>query len=250
MGADVTERQSRVNGKVKGAAAQPGARRGGRPSQRGEILEAAVALFAKGGTRGTTLSAIAERIGVTAPAITHHFGTKEALLREVVANTDRLDAGVLGPPPDATGLERIRTTQTWAKIMVGDPALANLSRLSVVMTAEALDPEYSAHAQFVRRHREFRRAMQNNIELGQKDGTIRTDVDARLVATEVISFMQGAGLQWFLDPEGFDLVGVYDQYFGRLIDELKPRRSGRVSAGTGAKRRGGGRSGARPAPRG
>ena len=246
----MTERQSRVNGKVKGAAAQPAGRRGGRPSQRAEILEAAVALFARGGTRGTTLSAIAERIGVTAPAITHHFGTKEALLREVVANTDRLDAEVLDPNPEATGIERLRTTQTWAMLMSRDPELANLSRLSVVMTAEALDPEHPAHAQFVRRHREFRRAIQGNIELGQRDGTIRTDVDPRLVAAEVISFQQGAGLQWFLDPEAFDLVGVYDRYFDRLIDGLKPRRPARVSAGSGAKRRGAGRSGARPAPRG
>lgn len=217
-------------------------RRGGRRSQRTDIITAAVELFAKGGSRGTPLAAIAERIGVTAPAITHHFGTKEALLQEVVTATDRLDEVAVAPPAGATGMERLHATRSWGRVLVSDPALANLSRLSAVMTAEALDPEYSAHEHFVARNRRFRDQVRRLIELGQRDGSIRPDVDAGQVALEVISFMQGAGLQWFLDPQAVDLVAVYESYFDRLVAELSPERR-RLSGGNGAKQRGGARSG-------
>jgi AcrR family transcriptional regulator len=59
-----------------------------RRSVRADLLQAAVELFAREGSRGTPLAAVAERIGVTTPAITHHFGSKARLLMEVVEYTD------------------------------------------------------------------------------------------------------------------------------------------------------------------
>src|ERR1700691_65117 len=56
-----------------------GERTTGRLSQRSDILEAAVDLFAKGGSRGTPMAAIAERMGVSIPAIPHHFGSQYGL---------------------------------------------------------------------------------------------------------------------------------------------------------------------------
>src|SRR3974390_3419466 len=69
-------RQRSARGHVDGEVVAPG-RRGGRPSRRDELLTAALELFATGGTRGTSLEAIAKQIGVTRAAITHHFKTKE-----------------------------------------------------------------------------------------------------------------------------------------------------------------------------
>ena len=37
------------------------------------------------------MAAIAERIGVSIPAITHHFGSKYGLFMEVVAVSDSID---------------------------------------------------------------------------------------------------------------------------------------------------------------
>ena len=54
-----------------------------------QILQAAIDLFAKGGSRGTCIAAIADRIGVTPAAVIHHFKTKDGLLREVVGEIER-----------------------------------------------------------------------------------------------------------------------------------------------------------------
>lgn len=52
--------------------------------RRGEILKVALGLFASKGIEGTGLREIAERIGVSQPALYHYFPSKEALVDAVV----------------------------------------------------------------------------------------------------------------------------------------------------------------------
>lgn len=50
-------------------------------ARRGQILEAALALFLKHGYEGTPLSAVAEAVGLSKPGIVHHFPTKVDILK-------------------------------------------------------------------------------------------------------------------------------------------------------------------------
>lgn len=52
--------------------------------RRAEILRVALGLFASKGTEGTGLREIAERIGVSQPALYHYFPSKEALVDAVI----------------------------------------------------------------------------------------------------------------------------------------------------------------------
>ena len=61
-------------------------------ARRQQILDAAVALFAAQGYRGTGVAALADRVGMTATGLLYYFGSKERLLAEVVAERDRADA--------------------------------------------------------------------------------------------------------------------------------------------------------------
>ena len=197
-------------------------RHGGRPSRREELLWAAVELFATAGTRGTTLEAIAKQIGVTKTAIIHHFRTKENLLREVSAITDLLSAAAILPKEPSTGMEELNAMRSWATVVVSEPGLANLDRLGVVMTVEAFDPHYPAREDRLTRYQTFRTGLADIVERGQHDGTIRTDVNPGHVATEVLAFMEGIGIQWHLDPADVDIVGAYESYFDRLTAQLSP----------------------------
>jgi AcrR family transcriptional regulator len=201
-------------------------RRGGRPSRRDELLAAAVELFAAGGTRGTSLEAIAKQIGATRAAITHHFKTKEALLHEIATISDLLDAAAVVPAEPATGMERINSLRRWGRVIASDGRLANLARLAVVMTVEAFDVEYAARDDVVVRYQRFREGTAAIVTDGQRDGTIRADVDADHVAAEIIAFMEGIGIQWHLDPDQVDIVAVYDNYFDRLTAQLSPSPPG------------------------
>ena len=77
--------------------------------------------------------------------------------------------------------------------------MANLSRLSTVMVAEALDPDHPSHAYFIERQREIKETVASVIRGGIADGWVRDNIDPEIVATLISATMQGAQLQWFLD---------------------------------------------------
>ena len=76
-----------------------------RPSDtKARILAAARELFAQHGVQQTSLRDIAEKLGVTKPALYYHFDSREALLASIVQPLlDDMDAFVTsresGPPP-------------------------------------------------------------------------------------------------------------------------------------------------------
>lgn len=71
---------------------------------RAAIIDAARRVFAVEGYRATSLRAIAAEVGITAPAISHHFGSKTALFDAVTLDTDtRLLTIFAGAVGDADG---------------------------------------------------------------------------------------------------------------------------------------------------
>ena len=52
--------------------------------RRGDLLDAAEALLSEQGGRGLTLSAVAERAGVSKGGLLYHFPSKEALVQGLV----------------------------------------------------------------------------------------------------------------------------------------------------------------------
>jgi AcrR family transcriptional regulator len=63
--------------------------------RRGEILDAALAVFGEKGYEAGTMREIAKRVGVSEPAIYRHYESKEAILADIVATAgDRITSGV------------------------------------------------------------------------------------------------------------------------------------------------------------
>ncbi|MGO8860747.1 MAG: TetR/AcrR family transcriptional regulator [Acidimicrobiales bacterium] len=199
-------------------------------------MEAAVDLFAKGGSRGTPMAAIAERIGVSIPAITHHFGSKYGLFMEVVAASDSIDEIRTTRIDAETAVDRLSGIRFWAYELTSDSALANLSRLTLVMTAEALDADFPAHEHFVVRHRRFRHRIAGILDDGQRDGSITKGIEPDRLAIEIIAFVQGAVLQWHLDPDSINLVLTFDNYFDRLVEDLTRKSAPSVKSTSRAKK--------------
>src|SRR5688572_12649770 len=88
-----------------GQAARP-ATGGSRPGVRQQILEAALIEFAEKGFQEASLAAIARRLGVTAPLVLYHFGSKANLWREALeVFCANLGAVVTRAAEDGNGLE-------------------------------------------------------------------------------------------------------------------------------------------------
>jgi len=179
--------------------------------RREQILEAAVEVFAEQGYRAGGLAALAERVGMTPPGVLYYFGTKERLLREVVAERDRVDLSTLS---DHIRLRDLRITGAH------NEETGTLTRLFLVLATENLDPDDPLHDFFVERYEAVRALWRQVLRTEQGAGRVRADVDVDAVATEALAVIQGLELQWLMDPHRIDLAAQTSAYVDRLISSL------------------------------
>jgi AcrR family transcriptional regulator len=161
---------------------------------------------------------LAERVGMTATGLLYYFGTKQRLLREVVAERDRMAAV---DPDRAIPLQLTLSSLRHIGRHNADGAL--LTRLYLVLGAESFDAEDPLHDFFVDRYaigRQFVRAL---LEDEKAQGRIRLDVDVDQIALEVMATIMGVEFQWLTDPEGVDMAGAMETYIDELIARLAPR---------------------------
>lgn len=184
--------------------------------RRARIVAEAVALFAAKGFRGSSIAELAERVGMTHPGLLYWFGTKERLLRDVVAERERREVEALAGGPDEASLARLPDV---ARFAAADMVL---TRLYAVLAAENLDPGDPLHEFFVQRYDRARHAVVLGVERDRARGEVRADVDAAQIGREVVATLMGLEVQWLMDPGAFDYVGAVDAYAEGLRARLAP----------------------------
>jgi AcrR family transcriptional regulator len=75
--------------------------------RRGEILDAALAVFGEKGYEAGTMREIAKRVGVTEPAIYRHYESKEAILADIVATAGDRISGEMRAALDTVSGENV-----------------------------------------------------------------------------------------------------------------------------------------------
>lgn len=98
-----------------------------RPTGRTEILNVARRLFMTRGYRAVTTREIADAVGVTQPALYHHFGGKEALYVAVLEEDLQLHANAIEEAVArvSSARERLREVATWFAVQ-GDQDLGQM----------------------------------------------------------------------------------------------------------------------------
>ena len=186
-------------------------------ARRERILAAAIELFATRGYRGTSITDVAERVGMTHPGLLYYFGTKERLLEEAVAARETSEqAAYLGSLGDEASVFRLDEVARFAL----DAAL--LTRLYHVLAAENLDPGDPLHDFFVTRYDRARRFVVSVLRRDQARGDVRADIDLDQVGYEVLGMLMGLEMQWLMDPDRIDLVAVVQGYVEGLRARLAP----------------------------
>ena len=115
-----------------------------RPSRRGDVINAAVTVFARQGYAESSVEDVAAEAGLVPTAIYYHFGTKEELLHQALKSAmDQFSAvitesRVAGEPADADALRRvIRTGWRWWELHPDESVL--IGRYSQSTTGQALE---------------------------------------------------------------------------------------------------------------
>jgi AcrR family transcriptional regulator len=163
------------------------------------------------------VAALADRVQMTAPGLLYYFGTKERLLREVVAERGREELAAIDERGGLT-LQALRHLGSY------NMEHATLTRLYVKLGAENLDDDDPLHDFFVERYSYARKLFQDVLLAEQERGAVRKDVDTAQLGAEVVATLMGLEIQWLADPTGLDLGAAVKAYIDRLTVELAPSK--------------------------
>jgi AcrR family transcriptional regulator len=196
------------------------------------ILRAATKLIARRGYTKTTLADIGRAAGCAAGLVSHRFGSKEGLLRELIQRIrsqfyrDRIEQIVAGAT-ELDALERVVDAYL-------DVLLVREDRLRVlyVLMGEALGPVGELREVFAEVDRDFRSIAASRLAAARDAGRLPPNVDPEGEAVLFVATLRGVALQWLTSPESFDLERVRDDLKATLrarlaIDSPSPAASRR-----------------------
>jgi AcrR family transcriptional regulator len=186
------------------------------------LLVAALELIAKRGFRASSLQAIGERAGYSRGLVSHRFGSKEGLLRELVTHmVERWGKEVRDP---------VVGNRVGAHALT---AVAGVHREAIERTPEAVRALYmllfeslvdmpDLRGEMASLDQRLREGTERRLRAGVKAATVRADVDIPAQATLFLAVLRGITLQWLVNPDGLDLERVYRELDVWLVRGLQP----------------------------
>ncbi|GAA1581184.1 TetR/AcrR family transcriptional regulator [Actinomadura kijaniata] len=180
--------------------------------RREQILQAAYEAIDEYGERAS-LQDIADRVGVTQPALTYYFPTRDDLLLAVLERRDVLGRELAG------GARRDRTMidsmVAGTRHTTGHPGL---TKLCVTLSAAATDPQSPAHGYFNERYRRLTAEVARDLEERQRTGELRADEPADHLARVLLAVLDGLQIQWMHDST-VDMAAIVET-FARILAPL------------------------------
>jgi AcrR family transcriptional regulator len=195
------------------------------PGRWPDVREAALTLFSRLGYHGTTMKHVANELGVRAPSLYNHIGSKQEILQRImVIGMQRLlayqDAALASTDDVGEQLRRMTGAHVLVHIrhrrsaMVGDRELANVEE-PVLSEVRGMREQYES------RYREV-------IERGIREG--RFDVGSTKLASFAIIEMASSVSVWFREDGPLSDNQVADEYGGmalRIVGDRPARRTTR-----------------------
>ena len=187
------------------------------------MIRAAIRLISRQGCTRTTLAQVGREAGYTGGLVSHHFGSKEGLLRALVERAagrfyqDQL----LAATRDKSGLEALcASLDTYMNELV---VREEHMRALYVLMGEALGPAAEINEVFCELNRGFRRSARVWIQEGIEAQEIRSDLDPDVEAAVFVGMLRGVATQWMADPRCFDLDAVRESLKDALSRHLEMR---------------------------
>lgn len=164
----------------------------------GRLLDSALRLFVSKGYRSTNLEEIARASRLSKGAVFFYFGSKEAVLLELLKRVqtivvdEAIEFAALAGPSPADRLVAFLHHQARLGVTHRDEVL-----LLILMSLEYKERQGEVNDFIAGLQRKQRRLIEGLIGDGQKAGSIRADVPARELAAIVLATNDGTFLEWF-----------------------------------------------------
>ncbi|MHB8452726.1 MAG: TetR family transcriptional regulator [Mycobacteriales bacterium] len=190
--------------------------------RRQAIVRAALDVFSRRGFRNGSLAEVAEQVGIGAPAILYHFGSKENLLVEVLRERDRRAGELVAEIPVDGGVQSLLAVVQFAEMSEREPGLVSLH---TVLQCESFETDAPAHRYFLRRSRVLRMWFVEVLDAAAARQEVKAGLDHEAIARRTVALMEGAAMLWLTDPT-VSLVELYRDFLADLVREVALPGSG------------------------
>ncbi len=171
-------------------------------ARRRDILDAASEIFGAKGFTGGTLQEIADQVGMTHAGILHHFGSKDALLLEVLRHRDETDVADLEEQHIPDGMDLFRHLGRTAFATAERPGIV---QAYAVLSAESVTDDHPGRAFFQKRYETLRGEVAHAFAVVCAERGISEPETVAYASTSILAVMDGLQVQWLLDPTALDL---------------------------------------------
>jgi len=172
--------------------------------RREQIMAAVFEIAAKGGTRGLSISAIAEQVGVSQANLYRHFKNKQDILDRAI---ERIGEGLAG------NLEKTMTRTGTPVEKLGWLFRGHLEFVSrnkgiprVIFSEELHLGNRDLRQTLLKAIGSYGLGIESLIRQGQENGSIHSHIDASSLSMTFIGMIQVTILRWSLTDFSFDLV--------------------------------------------
>jgi AcrR family transcriptional regulator len=183
------------------------------------VLDATARLIAQGGSSMVTLADVGREAGYSRGIVTHHFGTKEALLARLAAAAQQR---VAPPAENEMGLGRLRLlVDTYIEtVRSGD----SYARAFLLLWAESASASPALRAIFTERDQQFTSEIIKDLEAGRRQGTVHPGIDSAGTAAALIAQLRGLALQMIIADDSLDAERARDAIQTGLLRSLRTEK--------------------------
>lgn len=186
-----------------------------------KIVEAAAPIFNKHGYEGSSMADLMAATGLKKGGIYRHFASKEELAAEVFDYTweKARHERALHVDEESTGIERLKQMIA-SFIDHKSPVAGGCPILNTAIEADDGNP--ALRARVAAAVRSWRSRLQAVVQQGADDGTVKTDVDPKTVATLIIASLEGALMMSRLERSD-DALRRVQTHLNTYLDSLRRR---------------------------
>nr|WP_241190468.1 TetR/AcrR family transcriptional regulator [Pseudomonas chlororaphis] len=162
------------------------------------MLKAAIAVIAQEGYAGASMRKVAQHAGCTTGAVTYYFANKEEMVTAVAQSLfDQIDTLLEGSQEQVDIKSLIEQWLNWMRVDEPNGWLAWFQLLAHARH----EPAFASIIK--QRYALFRQVLTSMLEKGQKQGKIRSDIEADLLADQISAMSDGWMMMLPIEPERF-----------------------------------------------
>lgn len=183
-------------------------------------METALQLVAEHGTEAVSAQLVADKIGVTQPAVFRHFPSKEAMWLAVMDwLEDQLQKIYASTEPD--GRDRAALIILGQMFSGHAKLIARQSALAKLVFSDYLRLEYPAvHRRFGKLHQGYHARLVDLVERAKADDGVDSNISTEDVVTFFLAMIQGLAFQFAIARQPINLPRVAGRAIAFFLREI------------------------------